>query len=38
MGEYESQGGWYFIGYLGVPHVIAMAILLKRFVFKKARI
>ncbi|MBU2646561.1 hypothetical protein KKI24_17770 [bacterium] len=36
MGEYESQGGWYFIGYLGLPHVIAMAILLKLFVFKKA--
>ncbi|THB76008.1 MAG: hypothetical protein D3926_18935 [Desulfobacteraceae bacterium] len=37
VGEFESHGGWYFIGYLGVPHVIAMAILVKLFVFKKAQ-
>lgn len=34
IGEYESRGGWYFIGFLGVPHVIAAALLLKFFVFK----
>ena len=38
MGEYESQGGWYFIGFLGVPHIIVMAVLLKLFVFKKVRV
>jgi hypothetical protein len=37
MGEFESQGGWYFIGFLGVPHIIAMAVLLKLFVFKKVQ-
>jgi hypothetical protein len=37
MGEYETHGGLYFIGFLGVPHVIAMAILLKLFVFKKVK-
>lgn len=37
MGEFESQAGWYFIGFLGAPHVIAMAVLLKLFVFKKAQ-
>lgn len=37
MGEYESHGGYYFIGFLGVPHVIAMAVLLKFFVFKKVK-
>jgi len=37
MGEYESHGGYYFIGFLGVPHVIVMALLLKLFVFKKVK-
>jgi prenyltransferase beta subunit len=37
MGEYESHGGYYFIGFLGVPHIIIMAILLKFFVFRNAR-
>lgn len=35
MGEYESQAGWYFIGFLGLPHIIAMALLMKFFVLKK---
>jgi hypothetical protein len=35
MGEFESQAGWYFIGFLGAPHVIAMVVLLKLFVFNK---
>lgn len=34
-GEYESRAGWYFIGFLGLPHIIAGAILLKLFVFRK---
>ncbi len=37
MGEFESQAGWYFIGFLGLPHVIAMAVLVKVFVFKKLK-
>ena len=35
MGEYESSAGWYFIGFLGLPHIVAMAALLKVFVFRK---
>ena len=35
MGEYETIAGWYFIGFLGVPHVIVFAILLKFYVLKK---
>lgn len=38
MGEFESIGGWYFIGYLGLPHIIMMAALLKLFVFKKVQV
>ncbi len=34
-GEYESQAGWYFIGILGVPVILAFAIALKLFVFRK---
>lgn len=37
MGEYESHGGFYFIGFLGVPHVIIMAILAKLFLFRTSR-
>ncbi len=37
MGEFESRAGWYFIGFLGLPHVIAMAVLVKLFVFKKLK-
>ncbi len=37
MGEYEAYAGWYFIGCLGVPHIIAMTILFKIFVFKKVK-
>lgn len=37
MGEYESVAGWYFIGFLGVPHVIVATALVKLFVFKKVR-
>lgn len=37
MGEYETQGGLYFMGFLGLPHVIIMALLAKFFVFKKAK-
>lgn len=37
MGEFETQGGLYFIGFLGLPHIIAMTILLKLFVFKKVK-
>lgn len=36
MGEYETSAGWYFIGYLGVPHIIVATILVKLFVFKKS--
>ena len=36
MGEYETIGGWYFIGFLGVPIIIAGAILFKVFVLKSA--
>ncbi len=36
-GEYESRAGWLFIGFLGVPHIIAGAAMLKLFVFKKAK-
>ncbi len=38
IGEFEAHGGWYFIGFLGVPHVIVAAILLKLFVFKKVQV
>ena len=34
-GEFESRAGWYFIGFLGVPHIIAGAGMVKLFVFKK---
>lgn len=34
-GEYETHGGLYFIGFLGLPHIIIMAVLLKLFVFKR---
>ena len=34
-GEYESQAGWYFIGFLGVPLVIALAIAIKLILFRK---
>lgn len=37
MGEYETHGGFYFIGFLGVPHIIIMALLVKLFVLKKAK-
>lgn len=37
VGEYESHGGYYFMGFLGVPHIIIMALLLKLFVFRKKR-
>ena len=37
MGEYETHGGLYFIGFLGVPHIIIMAILVKLFVFPKGK-
>ncbi len=35
MGEYERTAGWYFIGFLGVPVIIVMAILVRLFVFRK---
>jgi hypothetical protein len=34
-GEYETHGGLFFIGFLGVPHVIVGAIMARLFVFKK---
>lgn len=34
-GEYETRAGLYFIGVLGLPHVVAAAIMLKLFVFRK---
>lgn len=37
MGEFESSAGWYFIGFLGVPVIIAMAVMIKLFVFKKSK-
>lgn len=35
IGEYESRGGWYFIGFLGLPHVIIATLLVKLFVFRE---
>lgn len=35
MGEYETVAGWYFIGVLGVPVVVALAVMLRLFVLKK---
>ncbi|MBU0971160.1 MAG: hypothetical protein KKC20_10965 [Proteobacteria bacterium] len=35
MGEYETIAGWYFIGVLGLPVVICLAILARLFVMKK---
>lgn len=35
MGEYESIAGWYFIGVLSLPHIIAGAFMFKLFVLKK---
>ncbi len=34
VGEYETQGGMYFIGFLGVPIILAFAIAVKLFLFK----
>lgn len=34
-GEYERRAGFYFIGTLGIPHIIIGALMLKLFVFKK---
>ncbi|SCY68092.1 hypothetical protein [Desulfoluna spongiiphila] len=34
-GEYERRAGFYFIGFLGLPHIIAGTVMLKLFVFKK---
>lgn len=34
-GEFESQAGWYFIGFLGVPLVISFVVALKLFYFRK---
>lgn len=34
-GEYESQAGWYFIGFLGVPQLLALIIAVKFFMFPK---
>lgn len=34
-GEYESQAGWYFIGFLGLPQLIIFVFLINRFVFSK---
>ncbi len=36
-GEYESQAGWYFIGFLGTPLIISFAIAVKLFYFKEAK-
>ncbi|NDV19470.1 hypothetical protein GO013_08575 [Pseudodesulfovibrio sp. JC047] len=36
MGEYESIAGWYFIGVLGLPVVICLAIAFRLFVMRKA--
>ncbi|WP_272699005.1 hypothetical protein [Desulfovibrio sp. Fe33] len=35
MGEFESIAGWYFIGVLGLPVVICLAIAVRLFVMKK---
>ncbi|MFI3270607.1 MAG: hypothetical protein R3Y11_00805 [Pseudomonadota bacterium] len=35
MGEYESIAGWYFIGVLGIPVAIGMAIVARLFVLQK---
>jgi hypothetical protein len=34
-GEFETRGGLFFIGYLGVPHIIAGAIMARLFIFRK---
>lgn len=36
MGEYESIAGWYFIGVLGLPVIVCLAIAVRLFVMKKA--
>lgn len=35
-GEYETRAGLYFIGFLGVPHIIAGAVLARLFIFRKS--
>ncbi|MEF2145103.1 MAG: hypothetical protein V3573_06630 [Desulfovibrionaceae bacterium] len=35
MGEYESIAGWYFIGVLGIPVVICLAIAVRLFIMRK---
>ena len=35
-GEYESRAGMYFIGFLGVPHIVIGAVLARLFLFKKS--
>ena len=35
MGEFESVAGWYFIGVLGLPVVICLAIAVRLFIMKK---
>ncbi|SEA71490.1 hypothetical protein SAMN05660420_02931 [Desulfuromusa kysingii] len=34
-GEFETRGGLFFIGFLGVPHIIVGAIMARLFIFKK---
>ncbi len=36
-GEYESQAGWYFIGFLGTPLIIAFAVAVKFMYFKDVK-
>ncbi len=37
-GEYESQAGWYFIGFIGTPLIITFAIAVKMFYFRQAKL
>ncbi len=37
-GEREGAAGWYMIGFFGVLHVIAGAILARLFLFRKAAV
>ncbi|WDP84660.1 MAG: hypothetical protein HUN05_05465 [Desulfobacter sp.] len=36
-GEYETRAGFYFIGFLGVAHVVAGTVMARLFVYTKPR-
>ncbi len=36
-GEYESQAGWYFIGFLGTPIILSFAIAVRLLYFREAK-